>query len=148
MQHLVVIGELPVEQGRREQTERCKQQRRETRHDSGGNQQAAAELQGNDGRQQQRRHAGLLHIGGRAGIIANEAETLVQEDEDQQTPACKQAGISQGVFSCTGHGHQLTFAALVASSFSRSSRSSQPCGHNFVRTASCSRAFGKSPIST
>ena len=121
-------------------------QRRNTRHDAGGDQRATAELKRDDGRQQQRRHAGLLHIGRRAGIIAQKARALVQENEDEEKAARKQAGISQATFH--NERHQLTFAALVASSFSRSSRSSQPCGHSFVKTASCSRAFGRSPMST
>src|SRR5262249_889219 len=99
----------------------------------------------NDGGQQQRRHAGLLHVGGRTGVVAEKPDAFMQEDEDKQEPACEQAGIPYYVFRRAGH--QLTFADF-ASAFSRSSRSSQPCGHSLVNTASCSRAFGRSPIST
>jgi glutathione S-transferase len=45
------------------------------------------------------------------------------------------------------HWSQLTFGAAAASACSRSSRSSQPCGQSWVRTASCSRAFTRSPVS-
>ena len=55
MQQLIAIGELPVEQNRSERTEYSERERNETRHDACGDQRAAAELEGNDEREQ---HAG------------------------------------------------------------------------------------------
>jgi hypothetical protein len=104
MQQLIAIGELPVEPDRRERTERSKRERRETRHDSCGDQRATASWRARRPAQPAT-NTPDLHIGTRRHNCQS-APALVQEDEDEQKPACKQAGASWRL----PRGHQLVFA--------------------------------------
>jgi hypothetical protein len=114
----------------------------------GGDQQAATELEGDHGRHQHAGDAEFLHVGSCPAVGTYDAPTLMNLDQGQQQSAGEQASRAKRALRRLVPGHQFVFGAAEASAFSRSSRSSQLCGHNFTRTASCSRAFGRSPVST
>ena len=69
----------------------------------------------------------------------------MQEDEDQQKPACKQAGVAS--WRLQRARHQLVFAATRARTFSRSSRSSAaPAGAQLHQDRKLLAAFGNRPV--
>jgi len=92
VEQLIAIGKLPVEEQCGERAERGKRDRRKARCQSGGDQQAAAELEEDDGWEQRGRKSELLHVGYRRTIVVDQAPPLVHEYEGQEQPARKQAG--------------------------------------------------------
>jgi hypothetical protein len=91
MQQLIVIGKLRVEEHRGEHAEDRKQRCRNPRERAGDNKQPATELERYDRRQQHAGHAEPLHVGRGAAVAADEAPSLVHEDEGQQQPTREQA---------------------------------------------------------
>ena len=81
VEQLIAIGKLPVEEQCRERAERGKRDRRKARCQPGGDQQAAAELEEDDGWEQRGRKSELLHVGHRRTIAVDQAPPLVHEYE-------------------------------------------------------------------
>ena len=87
VEELIAIGELPVKQHRSEHAECRERQRNNPRQGAGGDQQTAAELEGNDRREQHAWDAELLHIRYSATIAADDTPTFMHKNEGQQQPA-------------------------------------------------------------
>ncbi len=150
VQHLVAIGKIDVKEQGRDHAEDRERECGEARLPADHQQDPAAQLESDHQRQQRARHGEVLHVGDGRRVASHLAPALEEEQGGQQQPPQQCRARASGV-ARHGPKPQLVLGAPPGASaiaFSRSSSSSQPCGHSLRSRTTCSRAFASSPRST